>query len=186
MGVWAGCGRARWGNRGADLWVRRDVIGNNEKRGKRTTLLDAPRDGNKTGGGAAEKGGHLDVLEGTADKMEEPVREGSLVEDLEDPGVVDRVKRFGRIKKENEPLGIVSDALEEEIVEVFDVGIAVDASEEALLGRIKESGDGRHNGARNGAGQETVVCVGDTDRTGVRDQTSIFLGEQEQETVIKT
>jgi hypothetical protein len=111
-------------------------------------LLDTSLDGNITGRGAAKKGSHLDIVEGTADKVKKPIGEGRLLEDLEDPGVVNGVERLGRVKKEDELLDIVSDALVEEVVEVLDVGVPADTGEEALLSGVQKGGDRRHKGPR--------------------------------------
>ena len=73
----------------------------------------------------------------------------------------------------------------EELVEVLCVGVAVNVGKEALLGRIEEGGNSRHNSASHGTSQETVVRVGDADRAGVGDQAGLLLWEEEQKTVIK-
>jgi len=65
------------------------------------------------------------------------------------------------------------------------VGVATDAGQEAPLRRVKEGRDGGHDGARNGTGEDAVVSVGDTDGTGVGDQTGLLLGKQEEEAVIE-
>jgi hypothetical protein len=104
------------------------------------------------------------------------------MEDLEDPGVVDGL---GCIQQEDEPLGAVSNALVEKAVEALDVGVATDAGQEAPLRRVEEARDGRHDGTSNRTGEDAVVGVGDTDRASVRDQTSLFIREQEEEAVIK-
>ena len=144
-----------------------------------------PLDGDETRGGPAEEGGNLDVLEGTADKVNEPVRKGGLAEDLENPRVINGVKGLGSVQKEDEPLGVVNNTLVEELVEVLNVGVATDAGQEAPLSRVNEGRDGRHDGVRNGTGEDAVVSVGDTDGTGVGDQTGLLFGKQEEEAVIE-
>ena len=114
-----------WGRRRAEDG-KEGVVGNNEEEGgERTTLFDAPLDGNIAGGGAAEKGSHLDVMKGTADEVSEPVGKGSLIEDREDPGVIDGIESLGRIEQEDVPLDVINDALVEELVEVCDVGVTM-------------------------------------------------------------
>ena len=114
--------------------------------------------------------------------MEEPAGKGCLTEDLEDPGVVDGVESLSRVKQEDEPLDVLNDALVEEPVEVFDVGVTIDTGEETLLSRVKEGGDGGHNGPSDSAGQQAIVGVGDTDGTGIgRDRYPLGAGKGSRE-----
>ena len=82
-------------------------------------MLDSPLDGDIAGGRTAKERGHLDVVEGTADEVVEPAREGCLLKDLEDPGVVDGVKGLGSVKQEGKPLLVICNALIEKTVEVL-------------------------------------------------------------------
>jgi len=155
------------------------VRNDEEERGKGATLLDAPHNGDIARRGATEEGGDLDIKKGGADEAKEPAGEGGLVEDLENPGVIDGVERLGRVEQENVLLNVISNSLVEELIEVFNVGMTVDAGKETFLSRVEESGDSGHDSAGDGAGQETIVSVSDTDRTGIRDQAGVFFGEQE-------
>jgi hypothetical protein len=135
--------------------------------------------------GAPKEGGYTDVMEGTAYVVEEPVWESCLLEDLEDPGMVDRVEGLGSVKEEDKLLVVVGNSLVEIGIEVFGEGVATGAREEALLSWVKEGDNSRHDGPGDGAGQETVVGVGDTDRASVTYKASFFLGDQEKKTVVE-
>jgi len=99
--------------------------------------------------------------------------------------VVDGVEGLGSVQQKDKPLRVVDHALEEELVNVLDVGVTTDTGKEAALGWVKKSGDCRHNGPGNGAGQEAIIGIGHTDRASVRDETRVLLGEQEEEPVIE-
>jgi len=99
--------------------------------------------------------------------------------------VIDGVERLGRIEQEDIFLDVISDALVEELVEVSDMGVTVDAGEEALLSGVEEAGKSGHDSAGDGTGQETVVSIGDTDRPGVGDQPVSFLGSRNRKPWLK-
>ena len=124
-------------------------------------------------------------MESTANEVAQPDGELGFLQDLENPPMVDGIEGLGGIEQENVPLGVGGNPLIEELVEVLCVGVAVNVGKEALLGRIEEGGNSRHNSASHGTSQETVVRVGDADRAGVGDQAGLLLWEEEQKTVIK-
>jgi hypothetical protein len=162
------------------------VIWNDEEEwGERASLLDSPLDGNVAGGGSPKERGHFNVVEGATDETLKPARESCFLEDFEDPRVVDGIKSFSSIKEKSESLGVISDALIEETVQVFSEWMAACGGEEALLSRVKEGGDGGHNGTGDSASKETVICICNADRAGVRNQASFLLRDQKEETVVE-
>ena len=69
-----------------------------------------------------------------------------MVEDLLDPGMVDRVKGLGRVEEEEEFFLLVDDGRHQPCVNLDHVVSALDARKEALLGGVNKGFDSGHDG----------------------------------------
>ena len=83
--------------------------------------------------------------------------------------MINGVKSFCSVEEEDEMLDVFLNTFEEEVIEVNGMIHTIFAPEEAFLGGVNKGGDSRHDRVGHSGSKNTVVGVGDTNRTSVRD-----------------
>lgn len=99
--------------------------------------------------------------------------------------MIDRVKRFGSVEKEEELGGFFFDGVIEEGVNADDVVFTRDTGHKAFLSWVGECADGWHDAPGNSGGEEAVVGVGDADGASIGDEAGQLFGDEEQDTVVE-
>ena len=105
-------------------------------------MLHPSLDINPRGGVLTEERGHPNLAEGASDKVAKPRGETNLTDDTVDPRVVDGVKGFSCVKKEEEPIYAVLYPFEEKGVNIQDVVATCPTGEEPFLGRVQHARHG--------------------------------------------
>jgi len=129
--------------------VKKGIVGNDEEEGgERAPLLD-PSKNVSVSQLSPKKGSNLDSRERPLDKVLEPSGEANLIENMADPIVIDRVKGFGGIKEEKNPVEPFGDGCVEKAVDSNNVIPTVFTCQEPLLRGIDVGIHSRHDATSN-------------------------------------
>jgi hypothetical protein len=166
--------------------MKKRIVGDDEEEGREgTPLLDPPKNVNPVRQLTPKKGSNLNGREGAFNKLPEPRGETDLIQNMTDPLMIDRVKSFSGVEKEEDPVELLGNGCIKKVVNGLNVVTAIFACQEPLLGGVDVSINSRHDAAGNRRSKYAIVSVGNTQRPRVRDQPSVLLREKEEEAVVE-
>jgi hypothetical protein len=148
------------------------------RRREGSTVLDAPFDRDQRVG--SDRGADPDVGEEILHGLDDPVREALLRESLEDEGVVDRVKSFTIVREENKEHLLFSPMAVKLFVERKNVVSRLTPGQEHLLVRPNKVLGSINQASNNSTGDDPIVGVTDANGTGVGDEVSKLLREEDK------
>jgi hypothetical protein len=142
--------------------VEEGVVSEDEKkRGKRTSLLNSSLNIYPIRDAPTEKGGNLNVTEGSPNEEPKPRGEVSALKYQMNPGMVAGVEGLGRVEKKEEPVNLLLYPSVEVSVNVDCVVTPAPSSQKAFLSGINQVEDSRHNGPRGERCKDAVISVSD-------------------------
>jgi hypothetical protein len=133
--------------------VEKRIVGDDEEEGgERAPLLDPSKNVYPVCQLSPEEGSNFDSRERPPDKVLEPSGEVDLIQNMTDPFMIDRVKSFGSIKKEKNPVEPPGDGCIKKIVDGLNMVTATFASQKPLLRGVDVGINSRHDTASNSRG----------------------------------
>ena len=148
------------GARDADEAGKEGVISEDEEeRGEGATLFDSPVDVDRGFGAAAQSGADLYLVHETFYKVDHPNGHTDFGKNVEEEGVVYRVKGFCRVDEKEKVLLLFEEGCVEHICDTFYVCVAFSPVYKTFLAKFSYIIDGGHDGAGDGSSYDAVVEV---------------------------
>jgi len=128
--------------------VDKGVVGDEkQKGGEGAPLLHSPPDIDADIGLGAEEGRDFDILNRSLEEVPEPEGETGFDKEVSDPIVIDGIKGFSRVKKENKPVPPLDNRFVKEGVQLDYVVSTLHARQKTLLRWVDEVLNSFHDGS---------------------------------------